>query len=162
MLSGELVETCHSVHFSERLEIGEQIGDIVIFEHEDRHFTRMADLNSTLERARYHPFRQTVGRTTKARGIRIGRNTIIKRVTAGAVRLRKGPALGCTFGESVRMAISYASRDEERSCKDEQTLEHNMAPFPPGRCSAARQAGTRKLETKGVLAVNVRNVVVDG
>ena len=38
----------------------------------------MADLYSTLKRAGYHPFRQTVGRTTKARGVGIGRNTVIK------------------------------------------------------------------------------------
>jgi hypothetical protein len=113
------MESCHSILFSERLEIGEQIGDIVIFEYEDRHFSRMANLNSTFKRRLYRPFRQTVGRTTKARGVRIGRNTVIKRVTTGAVRLGKGPALACTFGEIVRILIGYASCDEERSCKDE-------------------------------------------
>ncbi|KUO52149.1 MAG: hypothetical protein APF78_08310 [Sphingomonadales bacterium BRH_c3] len=109
------METYHSILFSKRLEIGEQIGDIAVFEYEDWHFHRMAYLNSTLERRLYRPIRQTVGRTTKAWGVRIGGNPVIKCVTTGTVCLGKCPSFGCIFRERIRIAIGHASSDEERS-----------------------------------------------
>lgn len=33
----------------ERFEVSQEIGHVVIFEHEDRHFHRMADLNAAFE-----------------------------------------------------------------------------------------------------------------
>ena len=130
LLAGNRLGSGHSLSFPERLQIGEQIGDIAVFEYEDRHFHRMADLDTTLERRLHRPSRQAVGGTAQAGGVRTGGNTVIKRVATGAVCLCKGPAFGCAVGESLRIAIGCASRDQERSCKNEQMFEHDTAPFP--------------------------------
>ena len=103
------MENGRSIFFSQRLEIGEQIGNIVVLEYEGRHFHGMANLDPTLKRSLYRPFRQTVGRTTKTGSVWAGRNSVIKCVTAGAICLGKGPALGCTFGKIVCTGIGHAS-----------------------------------------------------
>jgi hypothetical protein len=47
-------------------------------------------------------------------------------MTAGAIRLRKGPALDCTWGKRIRIAIGHACSGEERNGEDKQALGHDV------------------------------------
>ena len=119
-----------SVLCLERLEIGKQVGDIVLFENEGRHLHRMANLDPALEGSGDRPGRQAIGSAPKARGVGMGRDTVIEGVTRGAICLRKCFALRRALREIVCFAISYAGSKDERGYENQQSLEHGIIPLP--------------------------------